>query len=209
MGRAIVRDAKVFLMDEPLSSLDAKLRVSGAGRNRKIHRKTTTICVTTTRPKPWQLTTSLSCQLLKWSRTGTIGRIEQIGTPQELYNEPANEIWPAVINKSSHNFFSELRAVSFRWTRLCLLDFQTVSAKSREKAYQGRKWYWAFGQRISTELLKRDYSFWTFGSDSILCVSRSSGIFCTCCCSYYHKAGRKINLVFNVAKAHFFSSRIK
>lgn len=95
MGRAIVRDAKVFLMDEPLSNLDAKLRVSMRAEIAKIHRRigATTIYVTHDQTEAM----TLADRIVIMSSTknedgsGTIGRVEQVGTPQELYNRPANK----------------------------------------------------------------------------------------------------------------------
>ena len=86
MGRAIVRDAKVFLMDEPLSNLDAKLRVSMRAEIAKIHRRigATTIYVTHDQTEAM----TLADRIVIMSSTknedgsGTIGRVEQVGTPQ-------------------------------------------------------------------------------------------------------------------------------
>ncbi|NCB82774.1 MAG: ATP-binding cassette domain-containing protein, partial [Bacilli bacterium] len=91
MGRAIVRDAKVFLMDEPLSNLDAKLRVSMRAEIAKIHRRigATTIYVTHDQTEAMTLADRIVIMSASKSADGTTGRIEQIGAPKELYNEPA------------------------------------------------------------------------------------------------------------------------
>ena len=109
MGRAIVRDAKVFLMDEPLSNLDAKLRVSMRAEIAKIHRRigSTTIYVTHDQTEAM----TLADRIVIMSSTknpdgsGTIGRVEQIGTPQELYNRPANKFVAGFIGSPAMNFF--------------------------------------------------------------------------------------------------------
>jgi multiple sugar transport system ATP-binding protein len=109
MGRAIVRDAKVFLMDEPLSNLDAKLRVSMRAEIAKIHRKigATTIYVTHDQTEAM----TLADRIVIMSATkapdasGSIGRVEQIGSPQELYNEPANKFVAGFIGSPAMNFF--------------------------------------------------------------------------------------------------------
>ena len=109
MGRAIVRDAKVFLMDEPLSNLDAKLRVSMRAEIAKIHRRigATTIYVTHDQTEAM----TLADRIVIMSSTknpdgsGTIGRVEQIGTPQELYNRPANKFVAGFIGSPAMNFF--------------------------------------------------------------------------------------------------------
>ena len=109
MGRAIVRDAKVFLMDEPLSNLDAKLRVSMRAEIAKIHQRigSTTIYVTHDQTEAM----TLADRIVIMSSTknpdgsGTIGRVEQIGTPQELYNTPANKFVAGFIGSPAMNFF--------------------------------------------------------------------------------------------------------
>src|SRR5699024_321741 len=82
LGRAIVRDAKVFLMDEPLSNLDAKLRVQMRSEIQKLHQrlKTTTIYVTHDQTEAMTMATKLV--VLK------DGIIQQIGAPKELYDNP-------------------------------------------------------------------------------------------------------------------------
>lgn len=109
MGRAIVRDAKVFLMDEPLSNLDAKLRVSMRAEIAKIHQRigATTIYVTHDQTEAMTLADRIVIMSATPNpdKTGSIGRIEQIGTPQELYNEPANKFVAGFIGSPAMNFF--------------------------------------------------------------------------------------------------------
>ena len=109
MGRAIVRDAKVFLMDEPLSNLDAKLRVAMRAEIAKIHRRigATTIYVTHDQTEAMTLADRIVIMSATPNpdKTGSIGRIEQIGTPQELYNEPANKFVAGFIGSPAMNFF--------------------------------------------------------------------------------------------------------
>jgi multiple sugar transport system ATP-binding protein len=84
MGRAIVRDPKVFLFDEPLSNLDAKLRVAMRAEIKSLHQrlKTTTVYVTHD-----QIEAMTMADRIVVMRDGLI---EQIGTPLELYDRPAN-----------------------------------------------------------------------------------------------------------------------
>ncbi|MCP1640076.1 ABC transporter ATP-binding protein [Streptococcus gallinaceus] len=109
MGRAIVRDAKVFLMDEPLSNLDAKLRVSMRTEIAKIHRRigATTIYVTHDQTEAMTLADRIVIMSATKNEagTGTIGRIEQIGTPEELYNSPVNKFVASFIGSPAMNFF--------------------------------------------------------------------------------------------------------
>src|SRR5450432_4380176 len=84
MGRAIVRDPKVFLFDEPLSNLDAKLRVAMRAEIKALHQrlKTTTVYVTHDQVEAMTMADRIVVM--------HDGRIEQIGTPLELYDSPGN-----------------------------------------------------------------------------------------------------------------------
>ena len=84
MGRAIVRDPKVFLFDEPLSNLDAKLRVAMRAEIKALHQrlKTTTVYVTHDQVEAMTMADRIVVM--------HDGRIEQIGAPLELYDHPDN-----------------------------------------------------------------------------------------------------------------------
>ena len=100
LGRAIVRDAPIFLMDEPLSNLDAKLRVSMRAEIAKLHQnlKTTTIYVTHDQTEAMTLADRIVVM--------NAGRIQQIGTPKEVYNKPANQFVAGFIGSPQMNFFN-------------------------------------------------------------------------------------------------------
>ena len=80
MGRAIVRNPKVFLFDEPLSNLDAKLRVQMRTEIKKVHQKVTTTTVYVTHDQVEAMTLADRVVVMN------AGRIEQIGTPHEVYH---------------------------------------------------------------------------------------------------------------------------
>src|SRR5262245_36890354 len=82
MGRAIVRNPKVFLFDEPLSNLDAKLRVQMRTEIKRVHQKVRTTTVYVTHDQVEAMT--LADRVVAMNR----GRIEQIGTPNDLYHAP-------------------------------------------------------------------------------------------------------------------------
>ncbi|TCD45755.1 sn-glycerol-3-phosphate ABC transporter ATP-binding protein UgpC [Streptococcus sp. X16XC17] len=109
MGRAIVRDAKVFLMDEPLSNLDAKLRVSMRTEIAKIHRRIGATIIYVTHDQTEAMTLADRIVIMSATKndagTGTIGRVEQIGTPEELYNSPVNKFVASFIGSPAMNFF--------------------------------------------------------------------------------------------------------
>src|SRR5215211_5631825 len=84
MGRAIVRDPKVFLFDEPLSNLDAKLRVAMRAEIKALHQRLKTTTVYVTHDQVEAMTMADRIVVMQE------GRIEQIGTPLELYDHPVN-----------------------------------------------------------------------------------------------------------------------
>ncbi len=84
LGRAIVRDAKVFLMDEPLSNLDAKLRVQMRAEIIKLHQRLQTTTIYVTHDQTEALTMATRIVVMK------DGKIQQIGTPKDVYEFPEN-----------------------------------------------------------------------------------------------------------------------
>ena len=98
MGRAIVRHPKVFLFDEPLSNLDAKLRVQMRIEIKKVHQKVRTTTVYVTHDQVEAMT--LADRVVVMNR----GRIEQIGTPNELYHNPATRFVAGFIGSPAMNF---------------------------------------------------------------------------------------------------------
>ena len=84
MGRALVRDPKLFLFDEPLSNLDAKLRVEMRSEIKKLHQNLGATMVYVTHDQIEAMT--LATKIVVMNR----GVIQQIGTPAEIYNKPAN-----------------------------------------------------------------------------------------------------------------------
>jgi multiple sugar transport system ATP-binding protein len=84
MGRALVRNPRVFLFDEPLSNLDAKLRVDMRTEIKRLHRATGATIVYVTHDQIEAMTLATKIAVLKG------GVVQQVGTPQEIYNRPAN-----------------------------------------------------------------------------------------------------------------------
>ncbi|WP_018658998.1 ABC transporter ATP-binding protein [Allofustis seminis] len=110
LGRAIVRDAHVFLMDEPLSNLDAKLRVAMRAEIARLHNslKTTTIYVTHDQTEAMTMADRIVIM--------DGGEVQQIGTPQEVYNHPVNQFVASFIGSPAMNFFE------MKWTEDHLVD---------------------------------------------------------------------------------------
>ena len=84
MGRALVRQPRVFLFDEPLSNLDAKLRVDMRVEIKRLHQQTGTTIVYVTHDQIEAMTLATKIAVLK------DGELQQVGTPYEIYNSPAN-----------------------------------------------------------------------------------------------------------------------
>lgn len=84
LGRAIVRNAKVFLMDEPLSNLDAKLRVQMRSEIIKLHEALNATTIYVTHDQTEAMTMASRIVVMK------AGRVQQVGSPIEIYNKPAN-----------------------------------------------------------------------------------------------------------------------
>jgi len=98
IGRAIVRDPKVFLFDEPLSNLDAKLRVAMRVELQKLHQKLNATMVYVTHDQTEAMTLGDRIVVLK------DGDIMQIGTPMELYHQPKNSFVAGFIGSPPINF---------------------------------------------------------------------------------------------------------
>jgi multiple sugar transport system ATP-binding protein len=115
MGRAIVRDPKVFLFDEPLSNLDAKLRVAMRSEIKALHQrlKTTTVYVTHDQVEAMTMADRIAVM--------HDGRIEQLGEPLELYDRPANLFVAQFIGSPAMNVFDgtirngSVEALGSRW----------------------------------------------------------------------------------------------
>ncbi|GGJ92366.1 sugar ABC transporter ATP-binding protein [Lentibacillus kapialis] len=100
LGRAIVRDAKVFLMDEPLSNLDAKLRVQMRAEIQKLHRRLQTTTIYVTHDQTEAMTMATRLVVMK------DGIIQQVGSPKEVYDMPENIFVGGFIGSPSMNFLS-------------------------------------------------------------------------------------------------------
>ncbi|WP_342599908.1 sn-glycerol-3-phosphate ABC transporter ATP-binding protein UgpC [Psychrobacillus sp. FSL H8-0483] len=99
LGRAIVRDAKIFLMDEPLSNLDAKLRVQMRTEIQKLHRRLQTTTIYVTHDQTEAMTMATRLVVMK------DGVIQQVGTPKDVYDLPINLFVGGFIGSPAMNFF--------------------------------------------------------------------------------------------------------
>ena len=98
LGRAIVREPSVFLMDEPLSNLDAKLRVQTRAEIARLHQRLKTTVVYVTHDQVEAMTMGNRIAVM------SEGRLQQVGTPQELYDYPLNRFVAGFIGSPAMNF---------------------------------------------------------------------------------------------------------
>ena len=137
LGRAIVQQAGVFLLDEPLSNLDAKLRVTMRGELTKLHRQLgcTTIYVTHDQIEAMTMATRIVVM--------RDGRIQQVGTPREVYDAPANVFVGGFIGTPPMNFIhGELNDKGVFTSSKGNFKIQIPEGKlkvAREKGYENRE----------------------------------------------------------------------
>lgn len=117
LGRAIVKNQKVFLMDEPLSNLDAKLRVSMRNEISKLHRELGSTTIYVTHDQVEAMTMADRIVIMK------AGEIQQIGAPMELYMHPANKFVAGFIGSPQMNFYD----VKLEGNKLVFADNKKVS----------------------------------------------------------------------------------
>ena len=131
IGRAMVRDPKVFLMDEPLSNLDAKLRNQMRAEIIKLRKRINTTFMYVTHDQTEAMTLGDRIVIMK------DGYVNQIGTPQEVFNKPVNLFVAGFIGMPVMNFFDNCKVVlengvyyaEIRGVRFRLSDFQQKALK--------------------------------------------------------------------------------
>ncbi|NLC33803.1 MAG: sn-glycerol-3-phosphate ABC transporter ATP-binding protein UgpC [Erysipelothrix sp.] len=213
LGRAIVRDAQVFLMDEPLSNLDAKLRVAMRAEISKLHHSLQTTTIYVTHDQTEAMTMADRIVIMK------DGFVQQIDTPKNVYNKPANMFVASFIGAPAMNFFNA--KIENGNVLLESGDSLTITegryASLKELGYEGKEV--VFGIRpedIHEEnLAKSTYSdalvtaevtvSELLGAETILYTNLGNTEFISKVgvTNQYH-AGDKIELAFNMNKAHFF-----
>lgn len=215
LGRAVVRDPKVFLMDEPLSNLDAKLRVHMRTEIAKLHENigSTTIYVTHDQTEAMTLATRIVIM--------NAGVIQQIGTPFDVYNTPNNKFVAGFIGSPSMNFHNVTYS-NGRITDGKGLDLPVTTPRKNlldARGYEGKEVI--FGIRpedIHAEQIFLDTSPETTvnttivvaeltGADSILHLDiYGTEVVAVVDARDHHEHGAKIETAFDMNKAHFFDS---
>ncbi len=160
LGRAIVKDQKVFLMDEPLSNLDAKLRVSMRNEISKLHRNLGSTTIYVTHDQVEAMTMADRIVIMK------DGVIQQVGKPMDLYEHPVNKFVAGFIGSPQMNFYD----VKVDGKKLIFADgnivelpgsncktycriFRSYSWESEEKPLSLIQLIWTFMEVIRKQLL--------------------------------------------------------
>ncbi|KAF1303061.1 ABC transporter ATP-binding protein [Candidatus Enterococcus willemsii] len=213
LGRAIVRDAKVFLMDEPLSNLDAKLRVAMRAEIAKLHQRLETTTIYVTHDQTEAMTMADRIVIMK------DGFIQQIGSPKEVYDTPENVFVAGFIGSPAMNFFNVTlnNGVVTDGYGLKLRIPEGRNKVLVEKGYEGKQLI--FGIRpedINSEQVAIDASPEStvhsevvvselLGAETMLYTKIGETEFISKVDARdYHKPGEMIDLAFNINKAHFF-----
>jgi multiple sugar transport system ATP-binding protein len=212
LGRAIVRDAKVFLMDEPLSNLDAKLRVQMRAEIAKLHRRLDTTTIYVTHDQTEAMTMATRLVVMK------DGIIQQVGSPKEVYEKPENVFVGGFIGSPAMNFFSgKLEDGKFVNGKVSVTVPEGKMKFLREQGYVGKPIILGVrpedihdepvfidaspGTKISAHIDVAELTgaelmiYSTFGDQDFVARLDSRADL---------KPGDKIDLAFDLNKAHFF-----
>lgn len=134
LGRAIVRDAKVFLMDEPLSNLDAKLRVQMRSEIAKLHQRLQTTTIYVTHDQTEAMTMATRLVVMK------DGIVQQVGAPKEVYDKPANVFVGGFIGSPAMNFLTGILKENFFLMGSVQVEVPEGKMKVlREQGYVGKE----------------------------------------------------------------------
>jgi len=137
MGRAIVREPSVFLMDEPLSNLDAKLRVQMRAEVQRIQRRIGVSTIYVTHDQVEAMTMGDRVTVLR------DGRLQQVGTPQYLYDNPDNIFVAAFIGSPSMNLYDATLGAGARSVKIGSqevdLPESVLLARPALRGYEGKK----------------------------------------------------------------------
>jgi multiple sugar transport system ATP-binding protein len=133
MGRAIVRQPQVFLFDEPLSNLDAKLRVQMRTEIKELHQRLKTTSIYVTHDQIEAMTMADKIVVMNG------GRVEQIGAPLDLYDDPANLFVAGFIGSPAMNFLKGRLARNGAGLAVKLGDGVSLPAPTLRADHEGRE----------------------------------------------------------------------
>lgn len=213
LGRAVVRQPKAFLMDEPLSNLDAKLRVHMRSEIAKLHKRLNTTIIYVTHDQTEAMTLADRIVIMN------AGEIQQVGTPLEMYNNPANAFVATFMGSPAMNLVDVLYQDGFVHLDGGLKLEVMLPARRilDERGYDGKRI--TFGIRpedLQSEQLALDANPSNVvepvitvseltGATSILYLDVNGQEFVAVVDARdYHEVGSTIQVAFNMNKAHFF-----
>ena len=217
LGRAIVREPKVFLFDEPLSNLDAKLRVAMRTEITKLHQRLQTTFIYVTHDQTEAMTMASRIVVMK------DGFVQQVDSPQNLYDYPANLFVAGFIGSPQMNFFTvklekEGNEVVAKFGTNKITVPQSKLAKFVDESYIGKEVYMG----IRPENISDDEAVVAasnavvecnvevtelMGSETYLYLSTSGkeeNIIARVDPRTASRAGQKVKVAFDVARLHFF-----
>ena len=213
LGRALVRDPKVFLLDEPLSNLDAKLRASMRNEIVKLHNRVKTTFVYVTHDQIEAMTMGDRIVVMK------DGVIQQVGTPGEIYDRPANLFVAGFIGTPQMNFFDVTFKATAKETFITLPNGEVIKSKFEEfndiqsQYTTGDEQELVLGVRgehihISKQGIPAEVSFVEIlgNTTNILCKLENSDVEFTISVQERStlQAGEMINVEFSMKNVHLF-----
>lgn len=190
IGRAMVREPSVFLFDEPLSNLDAKLRSSMRGEIKKLHQTVNTTIIYVTHDQTEAMTLADRIVVLNH------GEIQQVGTPLELYENPANQFVAGFIGNPEMNFIRAPKGVAMGAITMGIRP-EHISLAGEDAAPTGHKKIRGIITVIeplgAETLLTVDYS----GTEL---TAKITGL-------YTADVGDEVRLLLNMQKAYLFNEK--
>ncbi len=214
LGRAIVRDAKLFLLDEPLSNLDAKLRVSMRTQIAQLHQRLKTNMIYVTHDQVEAMTMADRIVIMNE------GKMQQVGTPSQLYNEPVNQFVAGFMGSPAMNFFEATLHGNQITTKDNGITVTVPEGKLKvlnTKGYQGKSITVGIRpedihtEQVAIQTLSdavvsaRVEVSELLGVDSMLYSKIGTTEFVAQVNARdYHKPGETVKMAFEMSKAHFF-----
>ena len=202
LGRAIVRNPKVFLMDEPLSNLDAKLRVQMRAEIKKLHQKLQTTFIYVTHDQTEALTMGDRIAVID------AGVIQQIGTPLEVYNNPINKFVGGFLGSPSMNFILSSvidNTISLNGTKIQLKEEQIKSLADRKEVLVAIRPEKFNSENCNIELKATVEIFEMLGNSQIVYFKINDSE-CSAAVSSDVKVEKEITLKFNSDDLMFFDT---
>lgn len=213
LGRAVVRDPKLFLMDEPLSNLDAKLRVKMRTEIAKLHEELGSTMIYVTHDQTEAMTLADRIVIMN------DGVIQQIGSPFEVYNNPNNVFVGSFIGSPSMNFYN-VHYGNGRITDNGGLDLPVSGPTQKildEAGYQGKEIIFGIrpedihAEQIALDTMSDSIIKPTIvvseltGAETILYLEQGgTDITAVVDARDFHESGMQVELAINMNKAHFF-----